>query len=294
MKKVFFILLVLSVFFLTPVYADSGWDSSYDSGYSGGDYFDSGSSSDYDSYGGGSGGISFRGFRIPSFTGVIIAAVVAISTMRKKKKKSGGFIPDDNNKAEDVIISRGMERDHESVELLDSNYDMIIQKYLPDSSEEKLLEEFYHIYLEVQKAWMDFDYVSLEKYCSNTLFESYRSDLEALKEKHGKNIMSDFQLKNSAIREIEEKEHQVVVDAFLAVSLKDYVINEDTGEVIRGDKETVITNSYDLEFIMDLDGVENCPSCGAKLTSRVCDSCGTTVDKKKDTFVLNQKGIMGK
>ncbi len=213
----------------------------------------------------------------------------------KKKKEKGGFIPEDNNKVEDQIIEHGIEREKEEViELLDSSFDHVIQKYLPDKTEDDLLDDFYQIFIGIQKAWRDFDYRSLEKYCSSDLYGLYASELEKIKEMNCQNIMSDFQLVSSAIRGIEEKDGKVVADVYMCVSFKDYVLNLDTQEVIKGDKENAQQNKYDLEFIMYLDGTDTCPKCGKELTSRECSSCHTIVEKKKDCFILNQQGVMGK
>ena len=291
MKKVFQFIIIGVFFSCLIVRADSGWDYSYDS-YDSSSYSDYDVSSDRDSTSSG-GRFSRSSYVTPGIVSVLVAVILVV-TSRRKKKKRGGFIPEDNNKAEDVVIEHGIERERDNIELLDSNFDMVIQKYLPDSSEEELLNDFYHIFVEIQTAWMNFDYVTLEKYCSKELYESYHSDLEALKKKHCKNVMRDFRLESSAIRGIEEVNHKVVVDMYLYVSFIDYVINEETFEVIRGVKDKVSRVSYDLEFVMDLEGVENCPSCGASLTSRVCDACGSVVNYMKDSFVLNQKGIMRK
>lgn len=292
-KNLSILILFLGIgFFLFGMhaYADSGWDYDYDSGgsYDVGDY-DTGSDSGYRSSSGGGLGSS-----VPVSGGIIVICAAAFFVMMKKKKgKEPAFMPANNNSVEDEILERDMERGPvESIEILDNNYDSVIQKYLPDYTEEQLLKELYEIFVQVQEAWMNFDYNTLEKYCSNVLFESYRSDLKALEEKHGKNIMKDFELISSNIRNIEKRDNKVVVEMYLFVSFYDYVINEETNEVLRGNMDAPVRNPYDLEFIMYLEEMGNCPSCGAPLTGRECSSCHTIVDHKKNTFVLNKKGIM--
>lgn len=291
------ICIALGFFFIFSnwvVRADSGWDYDYDGGYDVGDY-DSGSSYDSSgSYSSSNGSFSTGGATLPiSIGATIVVMIVALVMNKKKKGPVHSFIPDDNNAVEDEIIERGMIREQsETIEILDNNYDSVIQKYLPDYTEEKLLKELYTVFVTVQKAWTDFDYATLEKNCSKLLFESYRSDLEVLKDSHGKNITKDFEKISSNIRNIEEKNNKVYVEMYLFVSFYDYVINTLDECVIRGNMDSPVRNSYDLEFVLDLEGTTTCPSCGAPLTSDECDSCHTLMEKKRESFVLNKKGIM--
>ena len=276
MKKLILFMILCSFMWVTPVYAEE--EDTYNPEYEESPSF-------------------FSGESVSPYIVIGAGAFIIILWILpgKKKKEKGGFIPEDNNKVEDQIIEHGIEREKEEViELLDSSFDHVIQKYLPDKTEDDLLDDFYQIFIGIQKAWRDFDYRSLEKYCSSDLYGLYASELEKIKEMNCQNIMSDFQLVSSAIRGIEEKDGKVVADVYMCVSFKDYVLNLDTQEVIKGDKENAQQNKYDLEFIMYLDGTNTCPNCGKELTSRECSSCHTIVEKKKDCFILNQQGVMGK
>jgi len=297
MKKILlffsFVLLIL-----TPVYADSGWDSGTGGGYS---TYDVPSYSSSDSGGGSSyspssrGSSSRRGFPLSNTIALLIALISA--TMHPKKDVNRGEAGGTSfsHPTEDTILDHSQDDSNEISERK-KNYDKVIQKYLPNYTEEMLLQEFYDIFVNIQEAWMKFDYKTLEKYCSNELYESYYMDLEVLKKKHGKNMMSDFTLLSYNIRNIEEVHGRVVIDMFLKVSFKDYVVDTKKNKIIHGDSEVATTKKYDLEYVMDLDSEIDkkkvCPNCGAKLHGRECEFCHTIVDTKKDHFVLNKKGII--
>jgi len=298
MKKGSWLVLITSIFLLysVPVYADSGWDYDYGGGYSsdygssygGYDSYDSDYGSSYGDYDSGHSGSS----RVPYSFFSILMGVLGTILVPKRKDGRSMAIPEKNETEETILKNTHR---HINTDKIEVNYDEVIKKYLPKYTEKKLLEDFYDTFVKVQIAWMDFDYKKLENFCSLELYDSYVADLEELKNKGQKNIMSDFSFISSNIRNIEEIDGRVVIDAYLAVSFKDYIINTDNGMVERGNSDEVVTVKYDLEFIMDLDnskGSSYCPNCGAKITSRICEFCKSVVTPKKEHFVLNKKSIM--
>ena len=171
-----------------------------------------------------------------------------------------------------------------------------------DCSDEKLLragitdkrktkDELYKNFVDVQNAWMDFDYKTLSKLCSDELYNSYKSDLEILKQKNGKNIMRDFTLRNIAINSVSFNGEYVCLRVFLHVGFYDYVINESTGEVIRGNKNNFVDNKYILEYTKKIKTRKKCPSCDCKILDGdiVCPACGTNIINNSSKFVLTHK-----
>lgn len=159
--------------------------------------------------------------------------------------------------------------------------------------EEKVKEQVYQQFVDIQKAWMNFDYDALQKLCSNELYNSYKSDLEVLKKKHGKNIMSDFKMIDAIIADIREEGNVIYLDCKLDVSFYDYVINEDTGEVIRGDRNHLYKNQYYLTFIKNknIDKM-TCPNCGGEVLNNKCTNCQSIVNNSYKDFVLDRKSLL--
>lgn len=295
MKKIFVVILCFFFLFMIPVVkADSGFDNygGY-SGSSGGYSYDSDYGSSYSGSSGSSGSHSSRSASPLNFTAYVasmIAAIISSSKRRKDRNTQAVF----NNEVEQKILENTRNITPTSEHTVNKNYDSVIKKYLPSYTEQKLLEEFYNIFVSVQEAWMEFDYDQLEKYCSNALYESYKVDLNLLGKKNQKNIMSDFSLISSNIRGIEEQYGRVRVDVYLYVSFKDYIINEESGEVVDGNAEQIQKVKYDLEYTLDLDGMGICPNCGAELKENECEFCHSVVDRRKDKFVLNKKSVIGR
>lgn len=225
------------------------------------------------------------------------AAIVLVALVLLTKKKGGTpkntFMPADNNAVEDEIISRGIERSNSnSVELLDNNYDSVIQKFLPNYTEEKLLKELYEQFVRIQEAWMNFDSTILKKNCSLKLYSSMDEELKSLQENNEKNVMKDFELISSSIRNIEKKDNKIYIEMYLFVSYLDYVVQSGTETILRGNSDAPVRNPYDLEFVLDCEEPTNCPSCGALVENGECSACHMLVSDEEDVFLLNKKGIM--
>ena len=172
------------------------------------------------------------------------------------------------------------------VEIIDHHS---LSRYLPQYTQSKLLEELYKVFVDVQKAWMNFDYNKLKELCSDELFESYKSDLEVLKQKNGQNIMDNFKLYNSSIDDIKYENDKIYVDMILNVSFIDYVIDTNTKDVIRGNKDRHVNNTYHLVFACNCSNKSICPNCGAKINGSDCEYCHTHINELNSSFVLIEK-----
>jgi rRNA maturation endonuclease Nob1 len=179
---------------------------------------------------------------------------------------------------------------------IDEVEDEEIKEFFPNETRESILLKLFDIFIEVQYAWMEFDYDKLRKLCSDELCNTYIAQLDALKLKNGKNIMHDFKLEVSDITGLKEQDGIVFLDCFLKASFFDYIINVKTGKVIRGDKDYIFHNMYRLQFIIEKNISEDkCPNCGAVIkdvTSGKCEYCGSDYVVKPKDFVLNKKEII--
>ena len=159
-----------------------------------------------------------------------------------------------------------------------------------DSKE--VTEELYQIFIDVQNAWMNFDYDKLKELCSDELYNSYKKDLEILKLKNGQNIMNSFHPKDMYIKKATRKDNALEVEFYLDIKFKDYVINTKTNKVIRGSKHETMHNKYWLIYHKQNFYTDKCPSCGEKLpatSNTTCPSCGSTIINNTNKFVLVHK-----
>lgn len=172
--------------------------------------------------------------------------------------------------------------------------DKEIKKHLKDYDSEKLKEEIFTLYKDIQVAWMNFDYDKLRELCTDELYNAYKAQLETLKLKHRKNIMEDITYMNSRILNINIVNNTVSVDSYMIVKTKDYIVDDKSGSIERGSKDYQLL-AYRLTVVKGLDSKEQkCPNCGAKVdlnTSSKCEYCGSTIVIPPKKFVLSKKSL---
>ena len=271
-KKIYFLLFLTIIAFgfinLKPK-ADSGWDSSYDSGSS----WDSGSSYDSSSY-------SYYGSSNNMTGGDAIIILIIVIVFIIWAMKSG------NNKTNTSALNNSL------VELDDE----IISKYKIDK--ESFKKMVYDKYVLIQKDWMNFNYQGLEKNLTNELYNTYMMQLDVLKLKNQKNIMKDFELIDVKIINIKEENNLLNIETYLNVEMYDYVIDKDE-KVIRGSNTHKINIEYLITFVKKSDNKDNimkCPNCGASVdivTSAKCEYCGSIIVVDARDFVMSKKTCIG-
>ena len=297
-KSHFFVGLVILLCFLTfsigfeTAYSDSGWDSSYDSGsydsggYDSGGYDYGGGSYDYDyDYGGSSRNRSRSSSNTSSET-LIIALVITITLVYVICYMS-------KSRTYTEIQRKSAPSKTEYPEYYLEDF-QDLNKYLPNMNINDLKYELYGKFIDIQNAWMEFDYDKLRELCTDELYNSYKAQLKTLKAKNGKNIMSAFFLQESTITDVKEQNGQIIVETYMRILFYDYVIDTTTNEVVRGRDDVMVKNNYLMTFVKNKDDVDTskCPNCGATLDkkhSATCSYCKTDVVFPSNEFILSKK-----
>ena len=278
-KHFIILIILLSLIFMIPAHADSGWDSSYDSSsswdsgssWSSSDY---GSSWDYD-YSSSGTEISIDGSTMAIIITLIILMAI-IYTIIENKNKAKILAPFDSNK----YISKTS---------TNSNINI--------SSEElqKYKEQTFDIYKKIQTAWMDFDYDTLRKYTTDELYNLYHSQLIALKAKKQQNIMKDFNLTSFNVVNLEQNDNSITLTVHMTIECYDYVVDKNQ-QVVRGTDRRKNIYNYEMTFIKGLDTVDNkCPNCNAPLenvNSSVCPYCDSIIINDNHDYVLSKKQML--
>ncbi len=292
-KLILFLTIITTIFaFSYVVKADSGWDFDYDSGgsdWSSSSSSDWGSSSwDYDDYDRGSSGggviiTSDDGVFFVFFFGMVIFIVIfftIIGTAKKFQKLSSSINSTTNNIYNDLP--------QEKINEIDNTLQL-----------EEFKKEVFEIYKKIQIAWMDFDYDTIRENTTDELFNMYNSQLETLKVKKQKNIMSDFTYNDAKVYDIRKEKDAIIVKVYLFVKCYDYVVKEENNEVVRGNKNRKACVKYELTFVKSATNhnkQEKCPNCGAPVdinSSAICPYCDSTLVKLSGSYVLSKKTCVG-
>ena len=293
MMKKKLIILLLSILCLFGIYfgisyvkADSGWDSDYDSDW-GSDWdsdYDSDWGSDWDSdyswsydsdTGTYHGSINGEDFLLIIMFIIIIVFIIEMSLTNKKNKSSS--LNTNNYISEYEEVSQD-----------------ILNKYGIDA--EKFKTMVYEKYVNIQNAWSNFEYDKLRNLLTDELYNSYVMQLDALKLKNQKNIMSDFICIDCKITNVNDENGLINVAVYLRIQMFDYVVDKDN-KVVRGTDKNKIDIQYIIKFVKVKDNKEIiCPNCGAKInvvTGGQCEYCRTTVLIDPNEFVMSSKTNVG-
>jgi hypothetical protein len=256
--------------------ADSGFDSGWDSGgSSGGSSWDSGSSWYHDSSsGGGDSSVSEEEVLLilMIFITFLICSFIYVHFFEKTIGESS--------------INRPKKKDYVDEKLKEYGIDEV-----------KMVDVAYSTYLDIQKAWMDNDINKVKDKLSDELYNTYKMQLLTLKRKNQQNVMSDFNFVDGYIYDIDDSNDKLSLSVFLNVKCKDYLIDIETGRVLRGSKSKIWNYEYTIDYLITKkaeDVLKKCPNCGAGLNEEsgsriICPYCRTLLVRTSPNLVMTRK-----
>lgn len=263
-----------------PTHADSGFDYSYDSG--GSDWGSSSwSSSDYDYGYDGDWNLENGSDLFAAFISIIIPIVIIFFVFKS--------FPNNGTKEEYEL----------PLNIDNSEVEERIKQYIPNFDKEEFLEIGYKIYTDVQNAWMNFELENVKDIITPELYSSYESQLATLEVKGEKNIMKDFVLSKSVLKDVEKQNETITITSVYVIELYDYIIDTATEKVLRGTKNNKAKVTYEMKFrktLGDTSKTTKCPNCGAEVdinTIGICPYCRSELVTENKQWVLTEKKVIG-
>lgn len=298
-KKIIFLILILCLSLsILPKHsiADFGDFESYDSGGWDSDS-DWGSSSSWDSDWGSSSyndGYYYDG-ESSSGGGIItvIAIIVIIVIMAKASKGGGTTTP---RVAPSSSQRRGYYRNEERSRAVAAQVIGVDAHF----NEESFISNAKNLFVKLQNAWADRDLETLRPLVSAELFDQYSKNIQnyiaSKKINKLERISTNFGELVSFTQDNEKDTLVVAVNS----SMVDYIIDEESGKILKGDNSTKITNTYLMKFtrkkgVLTEEGTSklkttNCPNCGAPTTitsSGRCPYCNSVITTGSHDWVLS-------
>jgi predicted lipid-binding transport protein (Tim44 family) len=300
--KGFILLIVLSLLllFTGTHFADVGdfEDYSYDSDWGGSSWdYDS---SDYSYYGGSSGGSS----SMSGGEAIIVLVIVVLFILFSAKSGKGNISnynygrPVDSthpkynayNHGNGAYI-RNEERSH--------NVASRVQEVDQYFNESKFLTWAKDIYIKLQNAWSERNWEVIRPFESEELFETHHKQLQGYIDRGQINKLERISVNYGELVSFSQDSEKDTLVVALNSSMIDYIINANTGSIIKGDNMNRRTNTYKLTFTRKK-GVKteegtgklkttNCPNCGAPTTitsSGKCEYCNSVITIGSHDWVL--------
>lgn len=245
----------------------SSWDYDYD--------YDSGSNYTY--IGGGS----------PLLGIIIFIIIVAISMYVKSKQKNNWQMPKQQFQTQNYAY-----KSEEEVEKEVKAVDELFNK-------EEFLSWSRDLFVKLQEAWTARDWSTIRVFETNELFEQHYKQLQDYIDRKQINKMERICVKSATLSDFKQTGDKDVLTVILKSRMVDYIIDEETGKVLKGDKVTDRHSTYKLEFIRKT-GVKtkpgsnqinttNCPNCGAPTqitSSGKCEYCGSVITTGEHSWAL--------
>ena len=256
---------------ITKVDADSGFDSSYDSGGSswGGssDSWDSSSSWDSSDSSSGSGKpASLTSLMIVVVLFIVVFVIENEISKRKTEKKQ-------------IIKSKDMDLD-------------LISKIDPNLNLYEFNNEAFNIYKDVQEAWMNLDDGKIRTLTTDELYNMYSMQLDTLRVKNEKNIMKEINLVTASLTNLKIENNIETATVIMTVNCYDYIVDSQN-KVVRGNNKNKIEITYELTYIKSVgEKVNKCPNCGAEINddnSTTCEYCRAIITRNTSKWVLSKK-----
>ena len=296
------ILSALSIVALILVFVFSPMNVEADFGdFSGGDDYggyDSGGYDDYDyggydydyggGYSGGSGGSA--GVEMASLVFVIIIFMIYILTIRSGNKSG--------NKSRNKPVAPGATPTG-GLWPMDT-----IKRWDPNFSESAIKERLSNLYVQMQNCWTAKDISPLRGDFTDTQYAQYDSQLDKYRNEGITNMIERIAVLDVTLMGVMQDEVHDILIANISTRITTYSIKDETGEIIRGDRDKEKFMQYEWTLIRPRDSqtqaeenatvTVNCPNCGAAIDinkSTKCPYCDSVVSRPNYNWVIS--GIKG-
>lgn len=307
-KRILSLLIAIASIFTFCITAGAfdanDYDYSFDSDWGSSDWGSSDWGSDDDYHYGGSttviGGNGGSGGGISIGTIIIIVVIIIVITNKKKGNgTSGGTTTGMGGGVRPANGGQGL-----NVNLPDrtAQIEQIIKQDDPNFTADDFTAFAKNVYIDIQNAWCKRDLTPVRPVMHTNLYNTTQKQVQSKIEQkviyHYESIAINTAYLTSFVRD-EQYEYLTV---YLNARFIDYQTNEESGAIIRGDKNTRWDFRYKMKFMRsvgmksndanasEFETGHNCPNCGAPLemsSSGQCAYCGSVVSTGLYSWVLS-------
>jgi Uncharacterized protein conserved in bacteria len=170
----------------------------------------------------------------------------------------------------------------------------------PNFSEEKFLSWAKDVFVKLQMAWTQRDWSVIRTFETPELFEQHSQQLQEYIDLNKINVMERIAVNYSELYEFKQDGDKEMLSISLKSTMKDYIIDATTKQVLEGDRNIDRHGRYRMTFVRkagvktvigtDEKKTTNCPNCGAptEITSAgKCNYCGSVITIGEHDWVLS-------
>lgn len=174
---------------------------------------------------------------------------------------------------------------------LDENFDLIA-----------FTQEIAEMYVKFQNSWQAKDMTNLREHLTDPMYARCEQQLDNYKRTSQTNVISDIVVENVSIIGWRQEGDLDVMVAELQTQITDYVVDDSTGAVVRGDMNARKRMCYEWNLVRKT-GVKTgeslteviCPNCGATTVMNAaseCEYCGSLIENEIRVWAVSEiKGL---
>ena len=175
-----------------------------------------------------------------------------------------------------------------------------ISEYDPDFNANTFLEWAKEVFINLQYAWMDRDWEKVRHFESDELYSQHEMQLQEYKRLGRINILERININNAYFFSLVLDKEYEILSVVMNVRMIDYIIDEQSRHVLKGDPNRDCYLSYFYVFrrkagVKTLTAKQgtttiSCPNCGAPtrvVSSGRCEYCNFVIKLKDYGWVLS-------
>ena len=270
--------------------SDSGWG---DSDWGGNDSWDWDDDDDDDHYYSGSGSYSGGGGggsgTMAAVVWGIIIVIIIVSVVSSRNNKGGGS-------GSTPVSPDANPENHDNTEEIVRE----IVKIDPNFSQTKFISWAKEVFITLQNAWSARKFDKCRPFEKEELFRQHQQQIQGYIDNGRINVIERININNAHFFEYKRDNQYEYLTVFMKTRMVDYIKDEKTGQVLKGDPNKDCFPRYLLTF-MRKKGVltdeatsnkstTNCPNCGAPTqitSSGQCEYCGSVITTGDYDWVLS-------
>lgn len=174
----------------------------------------------------------------------------------------------------------------------------------PDFSEDLFISRINNMFIQLQEAWQAKDWKKVRPFESDELFNQHARQLQELIDSHTTNVVDDIGILRTEISDYHDNGATESLDVYMRCRYKDYIVDDNTGEVVEGDPDREYFMEYELVMsrkkgvttrLAQNTVVSTCPNCGANVSinaSGECEYCNSVVSNGDFDWVLTRMDVL--
>lgn len=151
-----------------------------------------------------------------------------------------------------------------------------------------------NVFVKLYSAIIVKDLSSVKHFISDDMFNKYQTYIDELNKKHEIQMYDELNVKSSTVINSYEDDDSYIVEVELVSRYMDYVMDEDSLEVIRGNNQRRIELTNILTFkkkkvTKEYSLTNKCPNCGANISvnsNGTCSYCGGVFNLEEYDYIL--------